>query len=411
MGVVHTGSKAAVQRTHTTASAALIDSLNGGASAPAVGAAVSTADMSLLNNNKSAKDSAVTAAKNASIHGNTALLSALGVTASSGGASAAVDAVNTAAAVAAQKALAIQVNDATKLAAIASAEAAANTAAASAIADAAAAAAAVAAATGSAAVDAKTVFDNRLQINVDASAETSSGLTFGVRSRIRINENETGALSAPRVYVKSGAVEVAVGNIYGALDSMPGMYDSEVGLTALSDAGVVLNTVGKGDWAFDGYSSQGKGVNGIEAIYSAGGFTGHLSYSEPDLSGSAAVTNKHVAAVGAYTMGDWTVALGMQDSDNNAEDKTVLTVGGKVGDYGVGFAAADNDGVTKIALNGSATFGATTVNGFVADDESGTDTAYGLGVSYDLGGAALVGGVERDAVGVTRADMGVSFSF
>ena len=261
------------------------------------------------------------------------------------------------------------------------------------------------------AVDAKTVFDNRLQINVDASAETSSGLTFGVRSRIRINENETGALSAPRVYVKSGAVEVAVGNIYGALDSMPGMYDSEVGLTALSDAGVVLNTVGKGYSGFDAYSSQGKGVNGIEAIYSAGGFTGHLSYSEPDLSGSAAVTNKHVAAVGAYTMGDWTVALGMQDSDNNAEDKTVLTVGGKVGDYGIGFAAADNDGVQKIALNGSATFGATTVNGFVADDESGTDTAYGLGVSYDLGGAAVVAGVERDAVGITRADMGVSFSF
>ena len=269
----------------------------------------------------------------------------------------------------------------------------------------------LAAISGSAAVDAKTVFDNRLQINVDASAETSSGLTFGVRSRIRINENETGALSAPRVYVKSGAVEVAVGNIYGALDSMPGMYDSEVGLTALSDAGVVLNTVGKGDWAFDNYSSQGKGVNGIEAIYSAGGFTGHLSYSEPDLSGSAAVTNKHVAAVGAYTMGDWTVALGMQDSDNNAEDKTVLTVGGKVGDYGVGFAAADNDGVQKIALNGSATFGATTVNGFVADDESGTDTALGLGVSYDLGGAAVMAGVERDAVGQTRADMGVSFSF
>ena len=249
--------------------------------------------------------------------------------------------------------------------------------------------------------------DNRLQINVDASAETSSGLTFGVRSRIRINENETGALSAPRVYMKSGAIEVAMGNIYGALDSMTGMYNSEVGLTALSDAGVVVNTVGKGDWGFDGYSSQGTGVNGVEAIYSAGAFTGHLSYTDSDLGSDG----NRVAAYGAYTMNDWTVALGVQDSDVNSEDKTVLTVGGKVGDYGVGFAAADNDGVQKIALNGSATFGATTVNGFVADDESGTDTAYGLGVSYDLGGAAVVAGVERDAVGITRADMGVSFSF
>ena len=253
----------------------------------------------------------------------------------------------------------------------------------------------------------KTAFNNRIQLNIDASTETSSGLTFGARTRVRINEDETGALNAPRVYVKSGAVEVAMGNIYGALDSMTGMYDSEVGLTALSDAGVVIVPETNGGWNFDGYSSQGAGANGVEVIYSAGAFTGHLSYSDSDLGSNA----DRVAAYGAYTMGDWTVALGMQDSTVNTEDKTVLTVGGKVGDYGVGFAAADNDGVSKIALNGSATFGATTVNGFVADDESGTDTAYGLGVSYDLGGAAVMAGVERDAVGVTRADMGVSFSF
>lgn len=271
--------------------------------------------------------------------------------------------------------------------------------------------AAIAAASGSAAVAAKDstiTFDNRIQLNIDGSVETSSGLTFGARTRIRINENETGAASAPRVYVKSGAVEVAMGNIYGALDSMTGMYDSEVGLTALSDAGVVLNTVDAGRaWGYDGFSSQGKGANGVEVIYSAGAFTGHLSYSDSDMGSNA----DRVAAYGAYTMNDWTVALGVQDSENNAEDKTVLTVGGKVGDFHVGFAAADNDGVQKIALNGSATFGATTVNGFVADDESGTDTAMGLGVSYDLGGAALVGGVERDATGHSMADMGVSFSF
>jgi len=252
----------------------------------------------------------------------------------------------------------------------------------------------------------KTAFNSRIQLNIDASTETSSGLTFGARTRVRINQDETGRLNAPRVYVKSGAIEVAMGNIYGALDSMPGMYNSEVGLTALSDAGVVAVTT-VNDWDFDGYSSQGTGANGVEVIYSAGAFTGHLSYSDSDLGSN----NDRVGVYGAYTMNDWTVALGMQDSADNDEDKTILTVGGKVGDYGVGFAAADNDGVTKIALNGSATFGATTVNGFVADDESGTDTAYGLGVSYDLGGAALVGGVERDAVGVTRADMGVSFSF
>ncbi len=250
-----------------------------------------------------------------------------------------------------------------------------------------------------------TVLNNRATVNIDASTETTSGLTFGARLRIRSSNGEVATVNGARVYLKSGAVEVAVGNIYGALDSMPGMYNSEVGLTALSDAGVVAAPLVNG-WGFDGYSSTGEQM-GVEAIYSAGAFTGHLSVTDTDL-GSA---TDRTAAYGAYTMNDWTVALGVQDSDLNTEDKTVLTVGGKIGDYGVGFAAADNDGEQKIALNGSATFGATTVNGFVADEESGDETPMGLGVSYDLGGAALVGGVERDADGVKRADMGVSFSF
>ncbi len=249
------------------------------------------------------------------------------------------------------------------------------------------------------------VLNNRMTVNIDASTETTSGLTFGARLRVRSSNGEMATVNGTRVYVKSGAVEVAVGNIYGAIDSMPGMYNSEVGLTALSDAGVVTASVDNG-WGFDGYQSTGEEL-GVEVIYTAGAFTGHLSVTDGDL-GSF---EDRTAAYGAYTMGDWTVALGVQDSADNTEDKTILTVGGKVGDYGVGFAAADNDGVSKIALNGSATFGATTVNGFVADDESGTDTALGLGVSYDLGGAALVGGIEHDAEGVNRADMGVSFSF
>ena len=263
--------------------------------------------------------------------------------------------------------------------------------------------------------------EKRMTVDIVGTTESSSGITFGAKLRIRSNEGgvvvttPTGttrigaAGNGARVFLQTNGFELAMGNINGAIDSMPGIYSSEVGLTALADAGVVVNTVAHG-FVFDGYSSTGVGAEGIEAIYTAGAFTGHVSYSEPTLSGGV-VTVKHAAAYGAYTFNDWTVALGAQKSSLSSEDLVVLTVGGKVGDYGVGFAAADNDGTTKIALNGSATFGATTVNGFVADDESGTDTALGLGVSYDLGGAAVVGGIEHDAVGVNRADLGVSFSF
>ncbi|NEY89582.1 porin [Tabrizicola oligotrophica] len=257
-----------------------------------------------------------------------------------------------------------------------------------------------------------TVLEKRMTVNIDATTESSSGITFGARLRLRSNEAGAGTVNGARVYMSTNGLEIAAGNIYGALDSMPGMYDSEVGLTALNDAGVVTNTVANPAtaWGFDGYSSSGNGAEGIEAIYTAGGFTGHLSYSEPTLS-SGASAQKRTAVYGAYVFNDWTVALGLQDSSVAAEDKVVLTVGGKIGDFGVGFAAADNDGESKVALNGSATFGATTVNGFIADEESGAELAIGLGVTYDLGGASVMAGVERDAVGDTRADLGVSFSF
>jgi hypothetical protein len=35
----------------------------------------------------------------------------------------------------------------------------------------------------------------------------------------------------------------------------------------------------------------------------------------------------------------------------------------------------------------------------------------GIGVKHDLGGASLVGGVAKTTADVTRADIGVSFSF
>lgn len=260
-------------------------------------------------------------------------------------------------------------------------------------------------------VTGNTTIEKRMTINLDGSVETSSGMTFGARMRLRSNEAGATLTTGARVYMKTGGVEIAMGNINGAIESMPGLYDPSVGLTGLGWGGLVTNTRGKGYWGWDAYSSSGNGVEGVEVMYSGGSFAGHLSYSEPVLS-SGATAEERIALYGAYTMNDWTVALGLQDSSNNANDKVVLTVGGKLGDYSVGFGIADNDGVQKIALNGSATFGATTVSAYVADEDTAVaDTSYGIGVSYDLGGASVVGGISHDAFGTDRADLGVSFSF
>jgi outer membrane protein OmpU len=270
--------------------------------------------------------------------------------------------------------------------------------------------AAIAAASGSAAVAAKdstTKFEKRMTVTMSGSVETTSGLTFGATMNLRANEGSAAVTTGARVHMATGGVEVGVGNINGAIEWMPGVYSASAGLTGLGWGGMAVNTAAKGAFGWDAYSSSGNGAEGIEVMYSAGSFSGHLSYSDTDL-GSA---GNNTAGYVAYTMGDWTVAAGMQDSSVNANDKTVLTVGGKVGDFGVGIAYADNDGEAKIALNGSATFGATTVSMYVADEESATDSPMGLGVKHDLGGASLVGGVAKTASGQTRADMGVKFSF
>lgn len=261
-------------------------------------------------------------------------------------------------------------------------------------------------------VSGDTRLEKRMTVNIDGSTETTSGLTFGARLRLRSNEATNMYAAGARVYMKSGGLEVAVGNINGAIESMPGLYDPSVGLTGLGWGGLVTNTAGAGYWGWDSYTSSSNGVEGVEFMYTGGAFTAHLSYSEDTLSSGASWDNQRVALYGAYTMNDWTFALGLQDSDNNANDKVVLTIGGKLGDYGVGFAIADNNGTQKIALNGSATFGATTVNAYVAqEDTTGADMAYGIGVSYDLGGASVQGGITHDVFGIDRADVGVSFSF
>ena len=257
-----------------------------------------------------------------------------------------------------------------------------------------------------------TQIEKRMTIDMVGTTETSSGITFGAKLRLRSNEPTAGqGIAGARVYMQTSGFELALGNIDGAIESMPNLYSPSVGLTGLGWQGLVTNTVAS-RFEWDSYSSTGNGAEGIEAIYSAGAFTGHVSYSEPTLS-SGASAQKRAAAYGAYTMNDWTVALGVQKSSTVGEDKVVLTVGGNVGDYGVGIGFADNDGTKKIALNGSATFGAATVSAFIADEDSvaATDLSIGLGASYDLGGASVVGGVERGATGNTRADLGVSFSF
>ena len=92
------------------------------------------------------------------------------------------------------------------------------------------------------------VIHNRFTLNIDASVETDSGAEFFSRVRVR-GGNSTGAggttsasgVSAPRGGVRTNGFTLAVGNIYGHIESIPGLYDGAVGLTGLGDNDVALN--------------------------------------------------------------------------------------------------------------------------------------------------------------------------
>jgi outer membrane protein OmpU len=280
---------------------------------------------------------------------------------------------------------------------------------------------------GAAGVSSTTKITNRFTVNIDGTTEADNGLSFFARVRIRGDNTTTGdgtakasTVSAPRIGVTYEGFTVAAGNILGALESTPGLYDGAVGLTGLGWNNLPTNAAATGKFAWDSFSSGGGGANGVEAIYSGGAFTGHLSYSGDNTSGT---TVERLAANIAYSFGDWTVALGSQSGFSSAEDMTVATVAGNFGDFGFGFAYSDNDGNNSAArINGSYTFGSgTTVTAFytgltsssavVAGTTTLADDAYGIGFTHSLGGATLAGGYASGFDGVDVADFGVRFNF
>ncbi|MGC1505973.1 MAG: porin [Sulfitobacter sp.] len=243
---------------------------------------------------------------------------------------------------------------------------------------------------------------SRFRLQIDATAESDAGVTFGARVRIQQNEGQRGMTNGARFFARSGGLEVGVGNIFGALEFMPGMYPIDLGLTGLGYDYTAYN------FRADAYSSGGLGAsgsNGVEVMYSAGDLSVHVSASD---------TSDRIAAHAAYTFSGWTVALGVQDSDNAADTEFAASVGGSIGPAKVTLAYADNGTAgDHVVLAGSFDVGAATnVEVYVADADMGSDTGYGIDFNHDLGGGtSLRGGVAKRLNGDTRADLGVRFNF
>ena len=295
--------------------------------------------------------------------------------------------------------------------------------------------------------DDETNVTSRFRLQIDATAESDMGVTFGARARIQQNNDDNriggnisradGADATPftaddeftidgngpagtgingvRFFARTGGFEVGVGNIYGALESMPGQYSIDLGLTGLSYEYTAYNFRG------DAYSSGGNGAagsNGVEVLYSMGDLSMHLSASD---------VADRVAAVVAYTYNGFTFAAGVQDSDRVTDTDYTLSVSGDFGPAAVTLAYADNgdEGASEV-IGGTTRSGgdhwvltasfdagaATNIDVYVADADYFAETSYGIGAHHDLGGGvSLRGGVVSKGNDTVRADLGVRFTF
>lgn len=278
------------------------------------------------------------------------------------------------------------------------------------------------------------VFNSRVRVIFSLSNETDSGLAFGASIRA---DNAAGGASgdAGEVFISGAFGKLSMGDVDGAAQMATGHV-----------AGV--GYVGIGDLNESTFLGAGTGATDPTALYeySAGDFTFYLSATNPQTTFTAAVvaplppapavfTDTQAIALGAkYTFGDYTVGLGYEnltvDRGVSAPaavsvtdlDHVVLKLSGNFSGFNVQGLIGQADGTLNSAVVNNAkqyamsvtyTMDALSGTVFYTDDSAlGGATAYGIGASYDLGGAAVSGGVVQNVdTNESGFDLGITMSF
>ncbi|WP_299966561.1 porin [uncultured Roseobacter sp.] len=269
-----------------------------------------------------------------------------------------------------------------------------------------------------------TRIEQRFRLNVSVLNTTDGGVQFGARIRFQSDDSgdddEVGnggvaENSAAEFNVESGGFRLDVGNTSDVLDSgdvIDYFGNTGVGLTDFGEIssgfGLPVSGFGTGDESV---------APTIKARYAVDAFTFAASYT----------TNAEDDADE-----EWQIGVGYQINSN-------LKIGAAYGELEID--GAEDEEFAAIGLHGSA--GAITYDLLIADtDRDNFDTAFGIGLGYDLsaatdlrfvvsdngeddndtaysvgfrhnlgGGVTLRGGVGEDSAGDARGDLGVRFDF
>lgn len=295
-----------------------------------------------------------------------------------------------------------------------------------------------------------TQIETRVRMNIDASASSDAGVDFGARVRLQYDDGQSNSTLSPAyLYVSASGLKVYVGNVPTAFDSAGLLYESEVGLISRSfgnpsgpfyafstsgyGGGINETCLLEGNAVADCVDFSSRNRMGVAAEYSVGDFTGRLSYVDPDQTASSLGLGRdeEISVSVDYKWNQIHLSAAAVQSGGGIDgaDQYFLgayyTIAGT--DNGIGLNWIDNGSWTSKTDGTEYDFGKTivlygdyvvapmtTISAYVANNDAEgneTDTAYGLGAKYDLGGAYLAGSIERGYDKNMRADMGVRFDF
>jgi len=278
-----------------------------------------------------------------------------------------------------------------------------------------------------------TTITSRLRIQIDATTETDSGVAFNARVRMQSESRDNNpGLSAgaggdngfngARFGVSYSGLTVNVGNIIGAVENAPGLYLSTRSAgTGIDGMGYEAVAIQGASW--DAYSSDGMGVNGVEALYNVGGFTGHISYSGRNDVAPGVSGEDRTGLMVTYSWNDYYASAAYQSSNVAANDDVMfVALGGEWNQFGASIAYGDTAAAQTVTLEGHMDIGAASnlliwVSSRDAPLSVEDGTHFGINYQYDLGGGAtfVAGYTNTSNSGVLgdqdQLQAGVYFSF
>lgn len=285
--------------------------------------------------------------------------------------------------------------------------------------------------------------NGRLRINIDAKFEADNGVTYGGRIRVQgnIGPNSTtdtntttitvddpatplvdessfstdtrqgSTLNAAQLNVEYEGIRFELGNANGAFDSAALLFAPELGYLGRSFGDPQIYDFAS--YSSDPYSNSPQRV-GLYLAYTFDALNVKASYHQQNQQVEGGFDSYGFSA--DYTFGSIIVSGAYEAFDSNGpSDNWFVGAAYKIGDVGtVGVNYIDEDIVRTYTAYGNYTINGITLGAYISNndvDAGPTLFGWGVGASYDLGGASLSGSFQdREDEGST-ADLGINFSF